>query len=300
MAVGLTRSSGSAAETVARLGSTYHRTHYAADPIAATVDGVPGYDDSMPDPSRDADDRRMQELADLTTELAEVDDQELGGEDWLSHQTLARLLRYELNARRYALSEVAISASVAGVFPAIVSSIPLASVGTVPAAQAYLARLGEVGEFFDRLGARHLQAVAAGRMPTELGVRQALAQLDAYLSAPPAADPLLAPTPGAGVDADRWHDQASELVTTSIRPALARYRHTLATHLLPVGRSDSAVGVCHIPDGPNGYLAAVRAHTTTELTPDEIHRVGLGLVARLRDEFAERGQRALGTSDVTE
>jgi len=44
-------------ESMARLGARYHEVHYAADPIAATVDGVAGYDAEMPDPSRAADER---------------------------------------------------------------------------------------------------------------------------------------------------------------------------------------------------------------------------------------------------
>jgi uncharacterized protein (DUF885 family) len=102
------------------------------------------------------------------------------------------------------------------------------------------------------------------------------------------------------VDVDAWRARAHELVELAVRPALARYRATLADELLPVARPDERVGVCHVPGGESGYAGLVRAHTTTELTADEIHRTGLDLVARLRDEFAERGARALGTRDVAE
>jgi uncharacterized protein (DUF885 family) len=256
--------------------------HYAADPIAATADGVAGYDAEMPDPSRDADHRHVRELEDVSAALTTVDSSTVDGEDWLSHQTLARLLRYEVEARRHGLAEVAISASVAGTFPNVFSIIPLTS-----EPQAYLARLGKVGEFFDRLGARHVHAAADGRFPTALGVRQAVEQLDAYLSGPLETDPLIRPG-------------AEAIVAGSIRPALARYRDTLATHLLPVGRGDDEVGVGHVPGGIEGYQAAVRAHTTTELTPEQIHRAGEELVAGLREEFAELGARTLGTSDASE
>jgi uncharacterized protein (DUF885 family) len=267
--------------TVARLGERYHRVHYAADPIAATADGVAGYDSDMPDPSREADDRLVRELGDISAGLATVDESALSGEDWLSHQTLSRLARDEQQARRHGLAEVAISASVAGRFPAVFSIIPLTE------SQAYRSRLSQVGEFFDRLGARHLQAAAEGRLPTALGVRQAIEQLDAYLSSPLDTDPLI--RLGGG-----------EIVGGSIRPALARYRDTLATHLLPLGRGDGEVGVCHVTGGTEGYRAAVRAHTTTELSPEEIHSAGEELVAGLRQEFAELGERTLGTNDASE
>jgi uncharacterized protein (DUF885 family) len=288
------------AVAVARLGARYHEVRYAADPIAATVDGVAGYDDRLPDPSRAADEPVLQDLDAIATELAQLDPARLDGEDFLSHQTLDWLLRAAVTARRHALSEVAVSASVAGIFPALVSVIPSASVATPSAAQAYLDRLAKVGEFFDRLGARQREAGRAGRTPTALGVRQSIAQLDGYLARPLTDDPFLSPQPGDGVDAQRWRTRAGELVAEVVRPSIERYRETLRTDLLPIGRGDDQVGVVHLPGGSAGYRAAVAAHTTTDLTPDEIHATGLTLVAALREEFAERGGQALGATDVAE
>src|SRR5262249_57978172 len=119
-------------------------------------------------------------------------------------QTLAGLVRTAVSARRPGLAEVSVSASVAGTFPALVSVVPAASVATPSAAEAYLARLAKVGEFFDRLGARQREAGRQGRTPTALGVRQAMAQLDGYLARPMSEDPFLSPQPGDGVDAQHW------------------------------------------------------------------------------------------------
>jgi uncharacterized protein (DUF885 family) len=284
-------------ESMARLGARYHEVHYAADPIAATVDGVAGYDDRLPDPSRAADERVVADLEAIATELAALDPAQLDGEDFLSHQTLAWLLRGAVTARRHGLSEVAVSASVAGIFPAMVSILPAASVATPSAAQAYLDRLARVGEFFDRLGARQSDAGRQGRTPTALGVSQAIAQLDGYLKRSLSDDPFLSPQPS---DAPGWQDRAGELVDEVVRPAIARYRETLHTALLPIGRRDHEVGIGHVPGGNAAYRDAVAAHTTTDLTPEEIHATGESLVAALREEFAERGGRALGTTDADE
>ena len=59
-------------------------------------------------------------------------------------------------------------------------------------------------------------------------------------------------------------------------------------------------GSATYPAESAGYRAAVAAHTTTDLTPEQIHATGETLVAALREEFAERGGRALGTTDVAE
>ncbi len=284
---------------VTRIGARYHELRFSTDPLQATAHGVPGYDDRLPDPGREAEQRLAAQFDDLATELDAVDGSGLTGEDWLSHQILQRLLRYESDTARHGLRDVGVSASVAGVFPWVISTIPAAGVESEPAARAYLTRLAALGEFFDRLGARYSEASGAGRHPTALGVRQAIDQLDTYLATLLTEDPLLRQEPGASVDASRWHEQAEGTVRDSVRPAVLRLRDSLAA-LLPAGRGDGEVGVCHVPGGSEGYLAAARAHTTTELTPERIHELGLELVASLREEFAERGSRVLGTTDVPE
>jgi uncharacterized protein (DUF885 family) len=147
---------------------------------------------------------------------------------------------------------------------------------------------------------RQLQAKADGRYPPARGVRQAVAQLDDYLAGDLGADPLLRPRPPAGVDAGAWRREAAEIVATMVRPALARYREGLAAELLPVARDDDHVGVCHLDGGTEGYAAAVRAHTTTDLTPEQIHQTGLELLGRLRQELADLGGRVLGSDRVAE
>jgi uncharacterized protein (DUF885 family) len=286
--------------TLGRLGDDYFQAYCAAHPFTATVFGVPGYDAEVPDPGRAADEALRARFAGLAAELAVLDPDRLGETDRVSHPMLTRMLRDERDTLRDGLAEVAVSAGVTGALAGVMAVVPTAPVADPPAAEAYLSRLGKLGGYFDALAARHRQAAADGRYPTELGVTQAIAQLDGYLETPLGQDPLLRPQPGAGVDAAQWREQAGELVESVVRPALERYRTTLADALLPVGRPDGQVGVCHVPGGVEGYLTLVRAHTTTALSPEEIHRTGRRLVAELREEFAERGGRVLGTGDVAE
>jgi uncharacterized protein (DUF885 family) len=102
------------------------------------------------------------------------------------------------------------------------------------------------------------------------------------------------------VDAPAWRQRAAEIVATVVRPALRRHRQALAEELLPVARDDDHVGVCHLAGGERGYAAAVRAHTTTDLTPEWIHQTGLELLEGLREELGELGGRVLGSEKVPE
>lgn len=286
--------------TLARLSDDYFREHCAADPFAATVSGISGYDAEVPDPSRAAADRLAARWEQLATELARVPVAPLGETDRVTHAMLGRLLRDEQASLRHGLGEVAVSATMMGPLAGILGIVPQAPVADPAAAQAYPDRLGKLGGFLDAVAARYRQAAADGRYPTALGVQQTVAQIDGYLATPLPRDPLLRPQPGPGTDPDRWRAQVSELVATVVRPAVLRYRTVLVDELLPVGRPADRVGVCHLPGGADGYHAEVRAHTTTELTPEEIHQTGLALVAELREEFAERGGRVFGAGEVPE
>jgi uncharacterized protein (DUF885 family) len=100
----------------------------------------------------------------------------------------------------------------------------------------------------------------------------------------------------AGADGTR----IAALITDGVVPALRRLRTGIERDVLPSARDDDRVGIRFVDGGQDGYRAAVRRHTTTDLTPDEIHQIGLDLLADLRDEWAELGRKVLGTSDVPE
>jgi uncharacterized protein (DUF885 family) len=60
------------------------------------------------------------------------------------------------------------------------------------------------------------------------------------------------------------------------------------------------VGISEVPGGAEGYVAAVARHTTTALTPDEIHQIGLDSLEELRPRWAELGGRLFGTEELPE
>nr|WP_090059134.1 DUF885 domain-containing protein [Lentzea fradiae] len=82
-----------------------------------------------------------------------------------------------------------------------------------------------------------------------------------------------------------------------VRTELARFRETL---LSLDGREDEQAGLCWLPEGEENYAKLVRDYTTASYTPAELHRLGLDLVASLREEYAEIGSRVWGTTDVAE
>jgi uncharacterized protein (DUF885 family) len=277
-----------------RLADDYLTGTLTADPFAATVAGVPGYEAEVPDPSRAAELDLARRLDAIAERAGAIDPSALDPADRTTRAVLLASARNDAAQRRAALEEFAVTATTVGAQTALVSILPRAALATGGQARDYLARCGKLGGWLDGVAERYRQAARAGRTPTERGTRQAIAQIDGMLLAPVEADPLVAAAAGRpGLRAE-----VAEAVAAAVRPALRRLRVSLQEQVLPVSRPDERVGVCFVPGGREGYAAAVRAHTTTTMTPEEIHAVGVDLVRDLREELAELGGRVLGEPRV--
>ena len=283
---------------LARLAEDYFAERMRANPFEATLFGVPGYDDQVPDPTREADQARILTLDSLARRLDEIPTEGLTEDERITRSMLATAIADDRDRLVHALREVSVSGGPMGIFSDVLATVPLVTIDSRDDASAYLSRLRRLGDYLDAVVQRHRQAVADGRTPTAIGVRQALDQLDAYLDAA-ARDPFLRPGPPPGVDPHDWRTTVGKLLEDQVHPAVRRYRDGLA-ELLAHGRDDSRVGVCHVPGGIDGYAAAVRAYTTTDSTPETLHQLGLDLVIELRAEFAELGGRVLGENAAKE
>jgi uncharacterized protein (DUF885 family) len=281
-----------------RLAGDFLTETLTADPFNATIYGVPGYDAEVPDPSRTAAQATARRLDAIAERAAALDPSSLDQADQTTRAVLIATARDERAQQLAALHEFAVSASVAGAQTAIISIAPRAPLASEQHARDYLARCAKLGGWLDAVGERYRQAARDGRTPTERGTRQAIAQLDALLAAPVESDPLVAATRRPDLARADLPAEVAEVVGTVVRPALRRLRTTMREDLLPVSRPDDRVGVCHVPGGREGYAAAVRAHTTTSLSPEEIHATGVELVRELREELSELGGRVLGVTDA--
>ncbi len=300
------RESQEAAARLARLGDEFFEVVHTTDPFNATQLGVSGFDALVPDPSREGAARGAQRIARIEDRLDAIDTRLLDGKGRVDHAVLARLAWGARSDLEHGLWEG--NASAGGyVSPqaTVFQSVPTAVLDDAAAADRYLERLRGLGGFFDAITRRYREAARDGRIPTEVGVRQAVAQLEGHLGRDIADDTLVAvnlPGPAdqaAGrVDAAAVRREAAGLVEAEVRPAMRRLLACLRQELLPVARGDDRVGIGFIPGGAEGYRAAVRRHTTTDLSPEQIHQIGLDCLEALSAEWAELGASVLQTTDV--
>ncbi|MEU2348019.1 DUF885 domain-containing protein [Modestobacter sp. NPDC049651] len=286
-----------AAETLRALGERYFTTQHTYDPYNATLLGLTEFDSLAGDPSRAASEAAAGEFAAIAGELEELPLDGLTAEQRVDARVLDVLTRGAGSDAAHSLW--AANASAMGYVSRqglVFQAVPAMTAGDAEGAERYEHRLAGVAGFLTALGERYAEEAADGRVPTALGVHHALGQLEGHLAVAADEDALLGPARAAGDPA--LLERATELVRSGIRPAMAALAERLRTELLTVARPDDRVGIDQVPGGAAGYRAAVARHTTTDLTPDEVHQIGLDTLDELRPRWAELGQRLFGTGDL--
>jgi uncharacterized protein (DUF885 family) len=288
-----------AAAELTRLGDEYFDVVHTADPFSATQVGASGFDALVPDPSRAGAAHDAQQIARIEDGLSRVDVTALDQAGRVNHAVMAWLAWGARSELEHGLWEANASAGGYTAPQAMAfMSVPTALLDDAAAVDGYLQRLRGLGGYFDAAARRYSEAKRDGRVPTEVGTRQAMEQIEGHIGRDVAGDVMVTVRLPDTVDQEAIRREAAGIVEGEIRPALRRLLACLRDELLPVARPDDQVGIKFVPGGTEGYLASVRKNTTTDLSPEQIHQLGLDCLAALQDEWAELGGRVLGTTDV--
>jgi uncharacterized protein (DUF885 family) len=256
------------------------------------------YADRFEDASRAAEDAEIEEDRGFAARAARIPVANLAAQDRISREMLIfdAGTRADLAEARLAEFDVDPVNGPQAMLPVLVPKLPLP---TPEIAEAMVGKYRGIAQMFRTLGARYREGIARGRTPATFAVGQAIEQVDRWLALPLEQDPLLALAAPAGMpDLDSWRARLRAVVAGDVRPALADYRAVLHDEVLPHARLDEECGLAWLPDGQEAYRRAIRLHTTRDLSPQEIHQVGLREVARLADEYRALGPAALGTNDL--
>lgn len=291
----MTDAHSAAAAELARLGEAYFAVQHSYDPYNATLLGIDEFDGLSVDPSREASQRAAEDLAAIGRAASAIDPAGLTDAQRVDHGVLTALVEGARGDAEHSLWAANASAkSYVSRQGLIFQAVPAMTLPGPDAVERYLSRLSKIGATLDALGQRYLTEAADGRVPTAVGVDHAIRQLDGYLALPVAHDALLKP---AADVSPAVREAAARHVTTTIRPAMERLADLLRRELAPLARPDERVGIREIPGGEAGYLAAVARHTTTTLSPEDIHSIGLAELDELAGLWSRVGQEALGVSD---
>ena len=270
-----------------KLVADYEAYSLAQDPLLASSQGDRAALSRLPDPSLAADVARSKRLKELQKQLAAIKPSELSAEAELNREFLDWTLERQI--QRLAFDEARMPFSSDDGFDWTISYLASSTpMRTLADGRAWIDRLNAVPDYYRAEIVNARRGVKTGFTQPRSTSEQVLARAKAQAAAPLAGDPMLAPLdqlPSSIPQADRdaLRAEALAIVRDKIRPVQAEFATFLATEYLPASRKQ--LGARSLPGGERYYPWLIENHTTTKLTPDQIHQNGLNEVARIRREM---------------
>ena len=286
-------------ETLVReLADRFHERWLRVHPFTASLYGIPGYDDRVPDDSEAGDAAWRGELESMRADARRFEQLPLAEADAITLGCLVENIDQEVRDLDSRLLDHDVSAMPFTGPAVLLATAARTLVGDERAAADYLERLRRGGEWVDEQTERLRIGAIKGRLPVAPLVEQAIDWAENVMR-PAVPEALATPRPPDGwAGSAAWLEQRDALASEVVKPALARWVEVLR-ELLPRARSSNEPGLVYIPGGETDYANCVRSSTTLPLAPDEIHRIGLEEIAALEERALELG-RGLGLGSLAD
>src|SRR5580693_1093344 len=212
--------------------------------------------------------------------LAAISAEGFPEQDRISHDLLLhvldnRIADYELKNYEMPISQMqGIHNSLAD----LPNSVPL---DTVQHYEDYIARLHQIPRAFEQTIEVLRQGEKDGLMPVRILIEQIPAQCEGTIG----ENPFVVPTKKfpASIPEEaqkRLTEEIERVVNAEVLPAYRHFAAFIAEDYAPHGRT--ALGLSSLPDGARRYQQAIREQTTTDMSPAEIHALGLREVERIK------------------
>jgi uncharacterized protein (DUF885 family) len=267
---------------------------YQADlknaPERATAFGDYRYNDQLSDRSLAAVDRRHTADIAYLERLKAIPATDFPEQDVLSHDLLARVLQQRLDD--YELKEYEMPVDQMNGVHTGLADLPLSMpFDSVKHYEDYIARLHQI----PRVLSQTTEVLRAGMKDNLMPVRFLLEKVPVQCNGIIEADPFLIPTKKypASISPEEQKRLTAEItaaINTDVIPAYRAFAAFIATDYAPHGRTNIAVS--SLPDGAKRYQNDILGRTTTHLTPDQIHTIGLNEVTRLTAEMTTLAHKA--------
>ena len=276
----------SVAERVAAQNALFE-DQYESDlrnfPERATAFGDYRYNDKLADYSLQAINQRHETDEAFLSRLEAISSAGFAEPDELSRDLLIRVLRQRIADFDLKEYEMPIS-QFSGIHTGLADlplSVPLTSVKQY---EDYLARLHQI----PRVLSQTTEVLRAGMKDNLMPVRFLLEKIPIQSLGIIDADPFLIPTkkyPAAisPQDQQRLTQQITDAINTDVIPAYKTFANFVRTEYAPRGRITLSIN--SLPDDRKRYENDVYARTTTRMTPDEIHQLGLREIDRIEAEM---------------
>ena len=271
----------------------------AHDPEFASSIGDKRYDDQLTDYSVEEYNDSLQRGREYLMRLGSIDTAGMSDQETLSKDLMVRQLVDQQEEAEFKPWEMPLT-QFDGIHLELPELVPQLSFDNAKDYDDYVARLDKVPVAFQQITSNAMAGIDDDRVPPKFILEKVLVQVDAIATQKPEDTPFALPLKKfpAGIsaaDQARIRTEVLDAIRTKVLPPYAELARFLTKTYIPAGRSDP--GIWAIPDGDKYYAFLVKQSTTTDLTPAQIHQIGLDEVKRDEAEMLVIAQK-LGFKDL--
>ena len=277
----------------------YWDGYLETNPEFASTIGDKRWNDKLTDYGVQAVNAWLEREQNWLLQLAAIDPQGLTDQEKLSRELLLRRFMQDEEEAEFKKWEMPVN-QMGGIQTEYAELAEQLSFTTVKDYDDWIARLQAIPHAFDQVTANMSIGVEDGRVPPKFLLEKVLEQVKAMAAEKPEDTPFALPLkkfPGGVSAAEQTRIKAEMLdaIQKDVLPAYVRFARYLEVSYVPAGRSDP--GIWALPDGDKYYRFLIEKTTTTDLTPDQIHQIGLDEVKK--DEAEEEAiAEKLGFKDL--
>ena len=252
-------------------------------PERATAYGDYRYNDQLADHSLDAIVRRHKTDEIFLIRLQGLPTSGFTDQDQLSHDLMVRVLQQRI--ADFDLKEYEMPINQQNGIHTSLADLPLSvPFDSVKHYEDYIARLHQI----PRVLSQTTEVLRAGMKDKLMPVKFLLEKLPAQCQGVIDADPFLIPTKKFPADIStedqkRLTQQITDAVNSDVIPAYKTFATFLSTEYAPQGRA--ILAITSLADGEKRYENDIYGRTTTHMSPDEIHQLGLREIDRIQAEM---------------
>ena len=269
------------------------------NPEFATILGDKRYNDKLSDFSQKAIDEDLRQTKVFLDQFNSVDTEGFPEQEQLNKRLMVRDLSRQLENAHFKNWEMPVN-QFFGIHldaPQLVQLLPF---DTVKDYEDYIARLRLFPRAFDETMVQMRNGMRDKLMPPKYLLEKIPAQVERITSQKPEETPFAMPLkkfPASFSEADKQRLSAAVLaaIKDSVMPTYARFDKFVKEEYAPAGRTNE--GIWSLPDGEARYRARIKDMTTTDMSPEEVHQLGLREVARIEGEMLEIAKK-LGYNDL--
>jgi uncharacterized protein (DUF885 family) len=273
----------------------FYETGLKNSPERATAFGDYRYNSQLGQYSLAEIARQHAEADEFLKRLKEISTDGMSDKDLLSHQLLQRQLEREDVSYDLKNFEMPINQQ-NGVHTRL-ADMPLSMpFDSVPHYQDYISRLHQIPRVLDQVAEVLRQGMKDGLMPPMLVLEKLPGQCEGIVASNPFLLPAKKfPKEFSEEDKKRLTDDMTKAINDDVLPAYKKFTEFLRTEYDPKGRTEISVET--LPDGKRRYTEAVKTMTTLNVTPAEVHELGLKEVERITAEMTKLA-KAQGKKDL--